>query len=286
MGTSWYLRDVDHTSLVATRRGPAGLLGGLALAGRIEGGRGVAAGGLRRYASFALMYLVGGSGRYRDGAIDRPLVPGSLVSVVPGHPHWYGVVGSGHWDEVYLVFDGPVFALAMAHGLIDPGRPVRSLAPVPYWLHRIDSFRTRRAPRTAVGRDHEALDVVRLLGDIRAQEIDGAPAEGGTPADWFARSQELLETDLAEPVDLERVADTVGMPYETWRRRFRDRAGCAPARYRLLRRVDAASTMLAHTSLTTRDIAGSLGFCDEHHLIRHFRSTTGRTPRQFRDTLS
>ena len=41
--------------------------------------------------------------------------------------------------------------------------------------------------------------------------------------------------------------------------------------------------LLTHTSLSTREIAATLGFSDERHLIRHFRAVTGATPRAFRD---
>ena len=49
------------------------------------------------------------------------------------------------------------------------------------------------------------------------------------------------------------------------------------------RRLSAAATMLDETAFSTREIAALLGFCDEHHLIRHFRSNFGCTPRRYRD---
>ncbi len=272
------------TSLVAARRGPAGRLGDVRLAGRIDGGRGVPPGPPRRYPSFALTYVTAGSGRYREAGRDLPLSAGSLVHVFPGRPHWYGVSGPGGWDEVYLVFEGPIFELAARTGVLDPRQPVRTLLPVPYWLHRLDDFRTRRPPRTAAARDAEACDLLRLLTEIHGTSQPGHGAlDGGRGEDWFLRSQDLLEAELDQPLRPERVAEAVGMPYETWRRRFRERAGCAPARHRLLRRVDAATELLTHTSLSTREIAATLGFSDERHLIRPFRAVTGATPRAVRD---
>jgi len=263
--------------MVTTRPGPAGVLGGVRLAGRAEDWRGVPLGRPRRYDAYALMYVLAGSGRYRDAVHDVALAAGDLVSVVPGHPHWYGPVGGRTWDELFVVFEGPVFELAAASGLLDVTRPVRRVAPGPLWAHRLDSFRTRRAPRTAAGRDREACELLALLAELHA---GSAPEVGG--GDWFTRSQELLESDLGEPVSLPGVAAAVGMPYETWRRHFRDRAGVSPARYRRLHRLDAAAALLSDTALTTREIAATLGFSDEHHLARQFRTATGRSPRQYR----
>jgi transcriptional regulator GlxA family with amidase domain len=72
------------------------------------------------------------------------------------------------------------------------------------------------------------------------------------------------------------------MPYETWRRRFREATGLSPGRYRLRRQLEAAESMLRLTQLTVREVAVSAGFADEHHLARHLRARTGLTPRQYR----
>ena len=75
----------------------------------------------------------------------------------------------------------------------------------------------------------------------------------------------------------------MGMPYETWRRRFRAETGTSPYAHRAARRLAAATDLLVHTGLGVRDIAAATGFSDERHLIRRFREDTGLTPRAFRD---
>jgi AraC-like DNA-binding protein len=277
-------------ALVAYRTGPAGLLGRVHSAGRIEGGRGVPTGPPRRLDYYAVMYVYGGQGRYRDARHDLTLLPGHLVQLVPGHAHWYGVTGPHPWNEVHLTFAGPAFDLCAAQGLIDPARPVRRLTPVEHWLGRIDRFRTARPPASAAGADDEACAVLRLLVDMAARDGTAGVAPAGDPgyrrgADWVARSRARLGADLGEPVDLRQVAASVGMPYETWRKRFQAVTGEPPARYRLLRRLDAAGELMRRTSLTNRDIAASLGFTDEHHLARQFRRFTGMTTGVFRRTV-
>src|SRR4051812_37869768 len=114
------------TALIATRPGPSGTLGGIRYVGRILAGRGVPARTARSFPMFALMYVFGGSGRYRDANHDLPLAAGDLVFVGPNHPHWYGVTDRGAtWNEVYVAFDGPIFRTAADVGLIDVAHPVR-----------------------------------------------------------------------------------------------------------------------------------------------------------------
>jgi len=276
--------SVAHGSAQVSYRGVAGRLGRVRMSGRVEGGRGVPTRGLRRFDGYAVMLVSGGAGRYRDQARDLPLEPGDVVQVLPGHPHWYGVTGSAAWNEAYLVFDGPAFDLCARTGLVDVRRPVRRLRPLEYWLDRVDMFRTRRPPTTAAGADAEVCDVLRLLLDMAARDAEGdraseTPRRGGG---WLAESRALLARDLAEPMPLPDVAATVGMSYESWRKRFAAETGVAPARFRTLRRINAAGDLLQRTTLSNREIAASLGFSDEHHLAKQFRRTTGSTAGEFR----
>ena len=143
---------------------------------------------------------------------------------------------------------------------------------------------TGRGPSTLDARDAEALDLLTAL--LQAREVVARhPRRRGTDAEagWLARSVELLEGDLTETLDLPAVAAEVGLPYETWRRRFRAETGTSPYAHRAARRLSAATELLVHTGLGVRDIAAATGFTDERHLIRRFREATGLTPRAFRD---
>lgn len=226
------------------------------------------------------MFVIDGEGVYVDESGERPLVGGDLVHVYPGHPHWYGVRGPGHWSECYLVFDGPVFDLALSTGII-PRNPVRSLSPVSGWESRIESFRLRRPPASVAGADREAIDLLSLLNDMRTTDAADMITERADT--WLEASTQMLEDDLAHPVSLSAIADALGMSYSTWRRAFRASTGMAPAEYRLHHRLHSARDLLMRSSLSTREIAASLGFSDERHLIRHFRTTFGMTPSRYRD---
>ncbi|GAA2149758.1 hypothetical protein GCM10009826_04820 [Humibacillus xanthopallidus] len=257
-----------------------GRLGQVLVAGRITGGSGLPVGTRRRHPTWGLTFVAAGTGRYRDAAHDETIRAGTLVLVHPGHPHWYGA-DHGGWDELFVVFGGAVFELARRRGALSPDRPLLQGLPVAHWRHRLTAFTDRPRPADVDGRDAEALDLLAAL--LEATAAASASGPGPHRVGWLDRSLELLGADLADALDLHAVAAEVGLPYETWRRRFRAATGTSPYAHRRARRLAAATDLLVHTGLGVRDIAATTGFSDERHLIRRFRESTGLTPRAFRD---
>jgi AraC-like DNA-binding protein len=273
------VRAPKPNAAIVERRGPRGHIGRLVLAGRATRSRGPRPGIEVRFPLYGCTLVTAGSGRYVDERHDVPLGRGSLVVVFPDHPHWYGADEEG-WDEHFLAFDGPLFRLAAASGLIDVQRPVWRLADVDHFAARFEHVRRRPAATTDAGRDAEAALVLQLLAEMIDHAGRPPAATGGT--DWLSRSIAMLESDLGRAMPPAAVAAAVGMSYDAWRRAFRARTGRSPARFRLDRRLDIAAERLTGTHQSTRAIAAELGFTDERHLTARFTERYGCTPARFR----
>jgi AraC-like DNA-binding protein len=92
----------------------------------------------------------------------------------------------------------------------------------------------------------------------------------------------LLQANLADPPDNERLAGYVGLHPNSFVRLFRDCVGVPPHRYALLARLDRASADLLHTRLTVDEIARMWGFADRQHFTRALRKHRYVTPGQMR----
>ena len=259
-------------------------LGRISLAGFIRNGEGIPARPMRLLRSYALVYLVDGSGRFQDGhGVDQTVHAGDLMLLFPDVPHTYGPIPTTHWTELYLVFDGPLFDLWRRSGLLDPTRPVRHLEPIEHWTHRFESILD--APRQP-GAAPPLLEIGRLQLVLSEALVHGqhTHAEGEDTA-WAERARMLLESDLDQDLDLGQIATDLGMSYDGFRKRFRRVIGMAPARYRGTRIIDRAGELMHDRNLTDREIAERLGFCDEFYFSRRFKQITGHSPRQFRAHL-
>ncbi len=227
---------------------------------------------LRRY---ALVVITRGEGHYEDeSGRERSLRTGDWILVFPDLGHYYRPVRPGGWDEVYVMFEGPVFETWRAQGLLDPARPTGRLADPEGWLAEFQRAMS----------DTKSPALVRLCAfqQLLAAAVAGTgdPALSPTAgAAWFTAACRLLSRPEG---GAEQAARELGMNYETFRRKFKEHAGTAPHRYHRLHVVNLAARMLDSTDLKSAEIARTLGFCDEAYFSRVFKQVTGRSPREYR----
>lgn len=247
-------------------------LGRVRGAGTNAGSRGVRD---RRYHSYALVYVVAGSGSYEDEWDTQcEVAAGDAMVIFPGLRHSYGPRDGQTWDEMYVIADGPVFENLERTGVLDPARPVFRLAPMARWRVEIEAILDAPRPAGQRGRALEVCNLLRLLTECLV------PGES-TPA-WLEHGRALLAADLAQPGDLRAIARACGMAYESFRKRFREATGMSPRVYRESRRIDTARELLLLTSRTHREIAASLGYCDEYHFSKRFKDAAGVPPSTYR----
>lgn len=239
---------------------------------------------MRVLGHYAIVYVFDGGGFYRDArGVDQRVTAGDLLVLFPTLGHSYGPGPQDTWSEFYLVFNGLVFELWEKHGLLRPDQPIHRLDPVDYWLKRFESV--LGAPRT-LGFAPPLLEVCRLQ-QVLGEALVGGPRGAADQADaqWVSRACALLEADLSRSLDMHDLAEQLGGSYASFRKRFTRLVGTPPARYRSVRIIERACELMQQGSLTDKQIAAALGFCDEFHFSRRFKQIVGSSPRQYRRSL-
>jgi len=255
-------------------------LGRISSFGVVKDSRGV--GQTMRILNFyAIVYTVSGEGVYRDAnGLEALLSPGDLVVVFPELPHTYGPRPGKKWTEFYMVFEGDVFDLWRAKGLLTPAKPIFHLEPVDYWLEKFQSI---PEPTLGLGFPPSVRDVCRLqLAMAEALHSERTGSRRPQEKDWASRACILLEKDQARKKNMPAVARSLNMSYENFRKRFTRIIGMSPAKYRDSRIVTHACRLMQETALSNKEIAYQLGFADECHFSHRFKQLTGRSPLQFR----
>lgn len=90
----------------------------------------------------------------------------------------------------------------------------------------------------------------------------------------------FIETRHAQRLTLEDLAARAGLSVFRFVTVFRQVHGVSPYRFLSMVRVEAAKQLLLQ-GVPPAIAAVDVGFCDQSHLCRHFRSICGQTPGQF-----
>lgn len=96
------------------------------------------------------------------------------------------------------------------------------------------------------------------------------------------RARRYIDERYRERLRLADVAAEAGVCEEHLIRLFRRHHGTSPMRYLRRRRLDAAATLLADTSLSVAEVASEVGYGDLYQFSHAFKAATGQSPRAYR----
>lgn len=96
------------------------------------------------------------------------------------------------------------------------------------------------------------------------------------------RAMEYIDANLAECLTLPGIAKAVGLSPMHFAAQFRVTTGLRPHEYVLRRRVERAQQMLLETSLSSVEIALSVGFRSQSHFTSVFTKFIGRPPQKWK----
>ncbi len=238
--------------------------------------------GMRRFGRFAIVLLLEGGGRYTDArGVDRSIMAGDMILVLPDVGHRYGAERGQRWREIFLVFDGPVFDQWYAQGYLSAERPILRAEPIDPWERRMREVLHPIAstPEHALA---EVCRVQSLLADLIGQRHDDG---GDRETAWARRAARRIDATIPGSVDWDALARDMHVSASTLRRRFNEHFGTSPSRYRNRRMIDRACDLMHRTDLTDQEIAWELGFCDAFYFSRCFKQVVGQSPREYRRSL-
>lgn len=92
----------------------------------------------------------------------------------------------------------------------------------------------------------------------------------------------LIDTQLHCLVKVEELASACALSRNGFSRLFKQVIGTPPLRYITQKRLQCAMSKLVYSDAPIAVVAKELGFCDQFHFSKSFRSELGETPSQYR----
>ena len=108
-----------------------------------------------------------------------------------------------------------------------------------------------------------------------------APAAQPPQANVIDRAITHIQNASMHPLDIQRLAQKLGVGYSWFRSHFTAHTGLSPHQYLLELRLARARNLLDDNELSVKEIAAQTGFGDEHYFSRLFRKKLGLTPSQW-----
>jgi AraC-like DNA-binding protein len=239
---------------------------------------------MRILGAYAVVYVLEGKCRYihADQRV-QDLVAGDMILLFPDIPHRYGPAPGCQWSQFYINFGGSAFDLWRQKGLLDPRRFVYHLQPLEYWLGRFKAM----AEAWPVADPFSAQPICSLQAFLsEAIESHGRSTTEREKMAWLQQAYELLEAENSSAlVNMDSIAEQMGMSYATFRKKFTALARMSPGRYHNLLVMRKACRFIHEEPISSKEIADRLGFCNAYHFSRRFKEVVGMTASQYRQRL-
>lgn len=174
--------------------------------------------------------------------------------------------------------DGAAKALFLALGTASPGH-LEQVHPdaMLIWDQVIkQSMRQVQGVTSVV--DALLACLLAMLAFHRQQKPQGHSAT----ADVYQRCCRWIQENLTAPVDLARLARSVGVSPSYLCRAFKIHSGTGPVAWWRHRQMQAAQEWLCEEAIPIKEIAHKLGFSDDAAFNKAFKRATGRPPGDFK----
>lgn len=127
---------------------------------------------------------------------------------------------------------------------------------------------------------------VRAMQALGAQPLRNAPYPGGLSTERLRRVVDYIEANIGGPILLTELANIAALSTFHFSRAFKKAMNIPPVRYVWHRRVEHAKRRLRDKTAPLAWIAYECGFSSQSHFTTMFKSATGTTPRQWRQSSS
>lgn len=234
---------------------------------------------VRKNSYVLLQYTISGKGSFQTPDHTYPQQAGDLFLVqVPGDSQYSLPDNSEYWDVLYLEFSSECLPLLYhIHQSCGPAFHLEASSTLPEQMKQLYADAISNQLASVFDNSKSAYAFLLDLADY-ALEHPALSSPRVTLAKNYLDSH-YYTTDL----NLDEVADAVGLSKYHLCREFNHLYGISPGKYLAnLRLQKSCALLLQNRQHTIAEIASMVGFSNDNYFCKVFRKAFGTTPTQYR----
>jgi AraC-like DNA-binding protein len=220
-----------------------------------------------------LQYSLSGLGKFQIGGVvhDVPAESAFIALMPEKARYFYPPEGREPWTFCWLNFYNP-FGIRLWERLRSRFGPVIHLPRTSAAALNLQRLARMVETRSFLDRFEASQEAYTFYMSCWRQLSH--PAEGGDNA--VASAIQYCREHFRDAISIKELASQSNLSREHFSRLFKDQAGVSPGSFLRMRRLEAASELLAGGKLPLKEIALRCGFFSTRRFVNAFRKTRGK----------
>lgn len=232
--------------------------------------------------AFQLVLITDGSGYFLDRGIQYEVSKGALMLIRPGIWHSYKPNRKTGWTELFVAFDGEMMTRVIADAFPSDSSNVYQVNDV----ENVEEIFKKALEWARADTEDTMLFLKALLSLLLSKIVFSRsmnPKDGRNTTKLVAKARAYMEAKIHEKIDMNEIADMLGVSYTSFAVAFKTQTGESPVRFLRKLRLQKARYELLNTNMSIKQIAIECGFSSSEYFCNFFREEIGETPSVFRD---
>lgn len=229
---------------------------------------------------YHLVLISKGEGIFESkSAGKRKLHTNDAFFLFPGEWHRYKPLKNTGWTEHWVGFSGKMAEAFIKEYFFKKENPIANkfnnqlVSKLFKTLQQLVDEEPYGFQRTAAG------ICIQLMTEF-CNTQHGSELKHESPV---SRAKHIMNEKIDEEIDFTTLAKNLGISYSKFRSDFKRQTGLPPLQYFLLLKIEKAKGLLLNKTISSKQIAYTIGFESDFYFCRLFKKKTGLTPKKFRE---
>lgn len=230
---------------------------------------------------FQVIYIAGGRGYFECERMGRcHVTAGDMMMLFPGVRHAYRPSRETGWHEYWVGFSGEHAYRLWHNRLFTPETAVHHIGLNQEIIADYEQIVRLCRQQTPGFQVRLGALVLQLLAHLHATETSSKVDAGDSERIEEARA--VMQSHIDRGIDVQGIADEVGLGYSHLLKIFRQYTGLTPYQYLLQLRIHRAKELLQQPDVSVKEVAAQMNFENQYYFSRIFKKKAGLTPSEWR----